>query len=56
MLLETIERLARQTGFSQYQIKTYLNRTAASTATDTETEQCIREAAMFGIDLDGLGR
>ena len=56
MLQETIERLARQTGFSEYQIKTYLNRTEDAAATDAEREECIREAALFGIDIDCLGR
>ena len=51
----TITRLARQTGFTEYQIQTYLNRVAVINPTATGTEGCIREAALFGIDLDYLG-
>ena len=45
-------RLVRQTGFSEYQIQTYLNRVAA---TLTAAVDCIREAALFDIDIDLLG-
>lgn len=52
---EQLTRLARQTGFTEYQIQTYLNRVAVINPTATGTEECIREAALFGIDLDYLG-
>lgn len=51
-----IERIARQTGFTAYQIQTYLNRVALLSVADDLAEENIREAAMFQLDLDLLGR
>ena len=55
MNAEQITRLARQTGFTEYQIQTYLNRVAVINPTADDADGCIREAALFGIDLDLLG-
>lgn len=55
MNAEQITRLARQTGFTEYQIQTYLNRVAVINPTADDADGCIREAALFGIDLDYLG-
>lgn len=54
MTNEQVERIARQTGYTAYQIMTYLNR--AALLSDDLAEANIREAALFGIDLDLLGR
>jgi|GEM_PF-5277567 hypothetical protein len=48
-----IARLARQTDFSEQQIKDYVARVAA---TDEIMADNIREAALFGLDIDLLGR
>lgn len=53
----TMARLVLQTGFSEYQIQTYLNRVAQinPVATETSAVDCVREAALFGMDIDYLG-
>lgn len=56
MTNEQVERIARQTGYTAYQIRTYLNRVALLSVADDLAEANIREAAMFQIDLDLLGR
>lgn len=47
-------RLVRQTNFSAYQIESYLSRCAG--IDEAILIENIREAAMFGLDLDLLGR
>lgn len=54
MTTETIARLSRQTGFSVNQIEQYLSRCAG--IVDSILEENIREAALFEIELDLLGR
>jgi hypothetical protein len=50
---ETINRLVRQTHYSYYQIKSYVERVAADEAAMIDN---IREADMFSINLDILVR
>lgn len=48
-----ISRISRQTSFSVQQIKNYVERVAVD---DAVMESNIREADMFGFDIDLLGR
>lgn len=50
----TKTRLVRQTSFSTYQIESYLARCAG--IDEAILIENIREAALFGVDLDLLGR
>ena len=50
----TKARLVRQTNFSAYQIESYLSRCAG--IDEAILIENIREAALFGIDIDLLGR
>lgn len=54
MSAETIARLSRQTGFSVSQIEQYVARCAG--VTDAILDENIREAALFEIEIDLLGR
>lgn len=54
MSAEQIARLSRQTGFSVHQIEQYLLRCAG--ISDATLEENIREAALFEIEIDLLGR
>ncbi len=50
----TKTRLVRQTNFTAYQIESYLVR--CSGTSEAILIENIREAALFGVDLDLLGR
>lgn len=54
MSTEQINRLSRQTGFSVHQIEQYLLRCAG--ISDAILAESIREAALFEIEIDLLGR
>ena len=54
MTTETIARLSRQTGYSVHQIEQYLSRCAGISG--AILEENIREAALFEIEIDLLGR
>lgn len=50
---DKIKRISRQTSFTVTQIKNYIKRVAGD---DVKMENDIREANMFEIDIDLLGR